>query len=71
MATTDASLRIDLDEAKAEIEQGNAVALDVVQPGAWTGLDGAVEGAVRILPDELEDRYAELPMELEIIPYCT
>ncbi len=68
---TETGIRIDPVEAKAKIEAGDAVALDVVQQGAWNQLDGAVEGAVRIRPQEIEDRFAELPLDLDVITYCT
>lgn len=71
MTTTENELRISVDEAKAKIDAGSALVLDLVQPGAWSELDGAIEGAVRIPPDEIEERYGELPIEPEIIAYCT
>lgn len=64
-------LRIDVEEARARLGTAEAVALDVVQPGAWEQIDGAVEGAVRIPPDEVEQRFGELPRDHEIITYCT
>jgi rhodanese-related sulfurtransferase len=63
-------VRIDPSEASRRIESGGAVALDVVQPGGWDRIDGAVKGAVRIPPEEIPDRFRELP-DLDIIAYCT
>ncbi len=71
MTGEDDGLRIEVAEARAKIESGEAVALDVVQPGAWDQIDGAVKGAVRIPPEEIEQRFAEVPRELDIITYCT
>ena len=71
MVADDADVRIDIAQARAKLESGEAVALDVVQPGAWDQIDGAVKGAVRIPPAELEQRFAELPLDLDIITYCT
>ena len=71
MDAHDPGVRIDVSQARARIESGQAVALDVVQPGAWDQIDGAVEGAVRIPPAEIEGRFQELPLDLEIIAYCT
>ena len=71
MSAEDAGLRIEVDDAKAKLDSGEAVALDVVQQGAWEQIDGAVEGAVRIPPQEIEQRFGELPRDLEIITYCT
>ena len=71
MVGDDGDVRIDIAQARAKLESGEAVALDVVQPGAWDQVDGAVKGAVRIPPDEIEHRFGELPLDLDIITYCT
>ena len=71
MSAEDGGLRIEVGDAKAKLDSGEAVALDVVQQGAWEQIDGAVEGAVRIPPQEIERRFGELPRDLEIITYCT
>ena len=71
MSDSAGRVRIDAAEARTRIESGDAVALDVVQPRAWDQIDGAVAGAVRISPEELAQRFAELPLDLEIIAYCT
>ena len=67
----DGELRIEAAEARTKLDSGDAVALDVVQPGAWEQVDGALRGAVRIPPQEVEQRFAELPLDLDIITYCT
>ncbi len=64
-------LRIDPTDAKARVDAGEAIILDVVSPMAWEELDLAIEGAVRIAPDALEERWGELPREREVIAYCT
>ena len=64
-------LRIAVDPARSKLESGEAVALDVVQPGAWDQVDGAIKGAVRIPPAEIEQRFKELPLDLDVIAYCT
>ncbi len=71
MVADDGEVRIDVAQARAKLESAEAVALDVVQPGAWEQVDGAVKGAVRIPPDEIQQRFAELPLDLDIITYCT
>jgi hypothetical protein len=38
---------------------------------AWEQLDRAVHGAIRISPDELDERWQELPRERAVIAYCT
>lgn len=64
-------IRIDVDAARAKLEAGEAVALDVVQPAAWDGLDGVIKGSIRIPPEEITDRYNEVPKDLEVVAYCT
>ena len=65
------SLRISPPEAKARLDAGQALVLDVVSPAAWDQLDVAIAGALRIPPDELSRRYRELPKDREIVTYCT
>ena len=64
-------LRIDPADAKARVDAGEAIILDVVSPMAWEQLDRAIPRAVRIAPDELDERWGELPRERAIIAYCT
>jgi len=64
-------LRIDPADAAARVQAGEAMILDVVAPLAWEQLDRAVRGAVRISPDELGERWRELPRDRAIIAYCT
>jgi rhodanese-related sulfurtransferase len=71
MNTEGGGVRIEIAEAKAKLESGEAVALDLVQPQAWDQIDGAVTGAVRIPPQEIEQRFEELPRDLDIVAYCT
>ncbi len=71
MNAEDGGLRMEVAQARAKLESGEAVAVDVVQPGAWEQIEGAVQGAVRIPPAEIEQRYQELPLDLDIITYCT
>ncbi len=64
-------LRIDPAGARARLDAREAIVLDVVSPLAWEQLDRAVRGAVRISPDELGERWQELPRERAIVAYCT
>ena len=64
-------LRISAAEAKRQVDAGAAIMLDVVAPGVWEQLDVAVPGAVRIPPDQVADRFGELPRERTILAYCT
>ena len=65
------TLRIDPAEAKARLDAGRAIVLDVVSPHAWDQLDEAIAGAVRIPPDEVPARLDELPRDRAILTYCT
>ena len=69
--SSDSKLRIEVDQAKPKLESGEALALDVVQPGAWDRMSGVIKGSVRIPPDEITQRFAELPNDLDVIAYCT
>lgn len=64
-------LRIDSTDAKTRVDAGEAMILDVVAPAAWARLPIAIRGAVRIPPDEIPDRWRELPRDRAIIAYCT
>ncbi len=64
-------LRVDPADAKRRVDADEAIVLDVVAPTAWEQLDRAVRGAVRISPDEIGDRWRELPSDRAIIAYCT
>ena len=64
-------LRIEPNDAKARVDAGEAIILDVVSPMAWEQLDRAIQGAVRISPDQLAERWKELPRERATIAYCT
>ncbi|HEX2194226.1 MAG TPA: rhodanese-like domain-containing protein [Candidatus Limnocylindria bacterium] len=64
-------MRSDPTDAKARVDAGEAIILDVVSPMAWQQLDRAIQGAVRIAPDELRERWGELPRERAVIAYCT
>ena len=65
------ALRISPTEAKARVDAGQAVVLDMVSPLAWDQIDVAVAGALRIPPDELGSHLNELPKDRDLIAYCT
>ena len=71
MEDQSSGVTIEIDEARKKVETGGTVVLDVVQPGTWSELNRVIEGAVRIPPSEIEERFTELPRECEIIAYCT
>lgn len=63
--------RVDAAEAKAMIDSGTAVILDVVASHVWPAMTRTIQSSVRIPPQEIEARYGELPRDKIIIAYCT
>jgi len=64
-------LRISAAEAKRRVDAGEAIVLDVVQPVTWAQMHRTIQGALRIEPNDIPERFAELPRERQIIAYCT
>jgi rhodanese-related sulfurtransferase len=64
-------LRITPEKAKAMVEGGQALFLDVVSSSVYPLMHKAIAGAIRIAPEELVDRVEELPRATTIITYCT
>lgn len=70
--TMDEVRRITVGELKSRTERGaKIVILDVRSRSSYDSSDVMIKGAVRIPPDELNDRAAELPIGREIVTYCT
>jgi rhodanese-related sulfurtransferase len=67
----DTGLRIDVEQARAKLESGEAIALDVIQPAEWGRVHSAIRGAVRIPPLQVVHRLRELPQDCDIVAYCT
>ena len=65
------ALRINPTDAKARVDAGQAIVLDMVSPLAWDQIDVAIAGALRIPPDELGSHLNELPRDRDLIVYCT
>jgi rhodanese-related sulfurtransferase len=63
--------RIDAAEAKAIIDAGEAIILDAVASHVWSSMARTIQGSIRIPPEEVKDRFAELPRDKTIITYCT
>lgn len=63
--------RIEAAEAKALVDAGEAVILDVVASHVWPSMSRSIEGAIRIAPEEIEQRFAELPRDKAVVAYCT
>jgi hypothetical protein len=55
-------IRINPAEAKAGVDSGEAIILDVVAPQVWQQMQRAIVGAIRIDPREIEHRHYELPL---------
>ena len=64
--------RITNETLKAKIEKGeDIIILDVRAGMSYNDSSIKIKGALRIPPNEIEARYKELPMDKEIITYCT
>ena len=61
--------RASLEEAKAALDSGSAILLDVRSAEAFAGQH--IAGAVNIPTAEIETRLSELDPNAWIIPYCT
>ena len=72
MAANDNVPRIAKEELKAKMERGeDIIVLDVRTGMSYKGSDIKIKGALRISQDAIDMRYKELPMDKEIITYCT
>ena len=58
-------------EAKALLEAGEAVILDVVASRVWPSMTRTIPGSIRIPPEEVEKGFSHLPGDKTIIAYCT
>lgn len=63
--------RIEASEAKAMVDAGEAMILDVVASHVWPSMSRRIPGSIRIPPEEVRERFGELPRDKTIIPYCT
>jgi rhodanese-related sulfurtransferase len=63
--------RIEADQAKALVDAGEAVVVDAVASHVWPAMTRSIAGAIRIPPEDIPRRYAELPRDKAIIVYCT
>ena len=64
--------RITVEELKSRLDGGAKILiLDVRSRSSYASSDVSIKGAVRIAPDELNDRARELPVDGEVVTYCT
>ena len=63
--------RIDAAKAKALADSGKPIILDVVASHVWPAMTRAIQGSIRIPPEEIHALYGELPRDKTIITYCT
>ena len=63
--------RIEAVEAKFMVDTGEALILDVVASHVWPSMSRTIQGSIRIPPEEIEQRFSELPRDKTIIAYCT
>ena len=63
--------RIEAEAAKALVDAGEAVIVDVVASHVWPSMTRTVHGSIRIPPEQIQTRYRELPRDKIIITYCT
>lgn len=64
--------RITPEALKALIDQGQSVTIvDVRQPDAYIQSPLTILGAIRIPPDEIENRLREIPRGELVVTFCT
>ena len=63
--------RINAEEAKAMLDTGDAIMLDVVASHVWPAMTRTISGSVRMPPEKVAERFEELPHDKTIITYCT
>ena len=63
--------RIEAAEAKALVDAGQAIILDMVASHVWPAMARTIEDSIRIPPEEIQTRFHELPRDKAIIAYCT
>ena len=63
--------RIEVADAKAMVDAGEAIILDIVASHVWPAMTRTIQGSIRIPPEEIPARFSELPSDKTIIAYCT
>lgn len=72
MAAGDGVPRITKEELKAKLDKGEKIIiLDVRTAGSYNGSVMRIKGDMRKEPNMAESWYKDLPMDREIVTYCT
>ena len=72
IAAGDGVSRITKEELKKKIDKSeDVIILDVRTAGSYNGSTMRIKGDVRKEPDIAESWYKDLPMDKEIVTYCT
>jgi len=58
-------------EARARIDRGDAIILDLIGDESWARLDAAPKNALRIPPSQFRVRLPGLSRERELLSLCT
>jgi rhodanese-related sulfurtransferase len=58
-------------EARARIDRGDAIILDLIGDESWARLDAAPKNALRIPPSQFRARLPGLSRERELLSLCT
>ena len=65
-------VRISPQDAKNRLDEGEPIVfVDSRAPDAWSRSDVTIPGAIRVPPDEADQRLAEIPRAPLIVTYCT
>jgi rhodanese-related sulfurtransferase len=62
-------VRISLRDARRMMEEETTTVLDVVDSPSYEETPDRIQGAVRIAPEELKERFQELPMGRPVLAY--
>lgn len=62
-------IRIALEEAKELYDDENVTVLDVVDSETFQELDYKIRGAERINPENIKDKYTQLPEDQRVLAY--
>ena len=64
--------RITPDQLKRRMEAGeDFTIIDVRNPNAWAQSDTMIPGAIRLLPDKLQENLSRITKNKPVVVYCT